>query len=193
MFTKKGIRNLAMLMAALLISACYKHVEVKPTELAKLNHAYSVQTGTTSRTTSTTINGRTTYSTSHDPVYSHSDIPMEKPDGRIVSIKGKPDAIRITARGQVRVFEKPFIVEPVDDGVILKSANWAATSYPYADITKSEVKYYDGFATVSWMVAATLVSLLVMFVVLAPDSDDSSYKKTLDPTPRFSPLPGWRF
>jgi hypothetical protein len=195
MFTKKGSRHLAIIMAALILSSCYNHVAVKPTELAKLNHAYSVQTGTRARTTTSTHNGRTTYHTSHDPVYAHSEIPMEKPDGRVVSLVGKPDAIRITARGgRQRLFEKPFIVEPIEEGVIIKSANWAATSYPYADITKAEVKYYDGVATGVVAAVITLTLCFGLFVIFSSGSDDdTSYKKSLAPSPTFSPLPGWRF
>jgi len=194
MFKKKSIRNLAVILAVSLLSSCYRHIEVKPTELAKLNHAYSVPTGTTLRTTSSMVNGRSTLHTSHETVFAHSDIPMEKPDGRVVSIQGKPDGIRITSGGRVMVFEKPFIVEPVEDGVVLKSANQAATPYRYSYIDKAEVKYYDGETTVWVMVACVGISLLGMFLYYGSKSDDEqSYKKSDVPYTPFTPMPGWRF
>jgi hypothetical protein len=157
-------------MTILFSSSCYHSFQIKSTELPKLNHAYSVQTGTTSQRNSSTINGRTTYHTTHTPILATSDIPLEQPDGRLVSMKGKPDALSITSGGRTAKFLAPFIVEPVEDGIILKSSNLAATRYVFGDITKAEVIMTDGVKPGTGLIAGLLIGTIVaMFTAFAMD------------------------
>lgn len=152
MFSKAAkITSFLCILQAL--AGCYTAEAVKPAELPKLNGGFVEPIARTGNAT----------------VIAVSVARVEREDGTILEVHGKPD-VYLTLRSGTRLdFDGPVLAEADDDSLTLRSENRAKTRVSFKDIEKAEVSQYDG--TKTWLAymggSLALTGILVAVLVSA--------------------------
>ena len=149
-------RRLARCTALLLLaqaSGCYNWVDIKPTEITKLNGSYAVATGAVSTPTGTV--------TTVERTVAH----VERPDGTLVEIKGEYDARVATGEGEPLEFAHPVNSAIKDDILFLRGGNRGATKIPLDEVTSVQVSQYDAGGSAVIIVLVSVVGGLALGAV----------------------------
>lgn len=126
------LKALVFVLAAVVVSGCYTHTSIKPTELPKLNGASVVGLGRQGNTN----------------VYAVSVAHVEAPDGRLEEITGEFDAV-ITERQRGRVdFDHPVQSQIEGNALSVRGGNRAETEFNLNDVTEAEVVQLNGWTAV---------------------------------------------
>jgi hypothetical protein len=139
-------------------TGCYKWVEIKPTEVVKLNGSYRRDLGSVS-TPSGTV-------TTTEVTVAH----VERPDGTLVELKGDFDA-DITEGGSTSRFEHPVNSRIQGPFLVVASGNRAATPYIVKDIRKVEIKQYDSTTSNIVLVVGGLAGGLLLAGMLVSSAE----------------------
>ena len=93
---------------------------------------------------------------------------LERPDGTLVEIKGKPD-VRVTSEGEVLTFKHPIVATLQGEVLTIQSSNRAATKFNLSSIQKVEVSEPNLVANVliSMFGGLALGALLSVIIVFA--------------------------
>ena len=114
---KAGIAGCPMLVAVVGTAGCLRWVEIKPTELPKLNGSYARTTGAVPTPTGPTM------------IVERTVAHIERPDGTLVEISGRFHADVSTSAGSLR-FEHPVNSELQNDVLVIQGGNRAQTPIP---------------------------------------------------------------
>lgn len=133
-------KALTFLLSAAVISGCYSHTSIKPTELPKLNGA-----------------GADLHSAGSSDVYVVSRGHVEAPDGRIVEIDGKFDAVVTTTNGAESDFEYPVIASANEAALTVAGSNRAPTDFQLGQIRDVSIEQWS-----KWNIAWVLPTILVV-------------------------------
>ncbi len=129
---------------------CYSAEQIKPAELPKLNGGFSEPIARTGNTT----------------VVAVSVARVERPDGTLTEVRGRPDVELTLRSGETLTFGAPVLSEAEDDALVLRSENRAKTRVLFSNIEKAEVTQYDGTKTVLLMTGFALAIPLITLGVL---------------------------
>lgn len=132
---------------------CYKYVDIKPTELVKLNGSYSRAVGSTQ-----TPAGSVT-------IVESTVAHVERPDGRLVELKGDFDAV-VRTRSDHFKFVHPVNARLDGKFLVVASGNHAATPLVLSEVERVGISQYDGVMTVLVAVGAGLLGGFLLISVL---------------------------
>lgn len=111
-------------LLAMSATGCAVWADIKPTEVPKIG-AVSVAPAVSQTT------GRS-------DVIAISMARVERTDGRMLEVSGKPD-VRVTCRGEERHYEYPITSTIEGETLHIASSNYAKTSCALADVSKAQV------------------------------------------------------
>ena len=136
------------------MSGCYSWERIKPSQLPKLNGAYSRVTGTTYTPSGSIANVEQTVA--------H----VERPDGTLMEIKGNFDA-RVSVRSEEFLFEHPVNATTEDKVLVVTGGNRPATSFELSTVRRVEVSQFDLAATsvLSAMLGLVVGGALIAIVI----------------------------
>lgn len=146
-----------MVLAVLAVGAagCTSWVEIKTTELPKLNGG-AVAAGTV-------VSG-----TQRGEVVAVSVAEVEKPDGTLEQIKGEFDVRLTRQQGSPEVFESPVRSTVEGESLTIQSGNRARTSFSLAEIRKTEVSQPNATGNILiFAVGFPLAGVLVGLIAVA--------------------------
>jgi hypothetical protein len=123
-----------LVVASLVLSGCYKNVEIRKDQLPKLNGSYQRVTGAVSTGSGTVYTGEVTVA--------H----VAAPDGRNVEIKGEFDAVIHSDVGE-STFEHPVTSTLEGSALRVTGANRPTTRFDIERVSAVEVTQYDGTAS----------------------------------------------
>ena len=138
------------LIAAPILLGCHTWVAIKPSELPRLN-------GSTEQVVSRSANSR---------VVAITTTPVERPDGRLVEIRGNYD-VRIESGGRSQEVGSPVLAELEGDHLIVRGSNMPRSRIPLSNIDNLEVSQFQRARTVLLttgiaMVGAAIVTAVVL-------------------------------
>jgi hypothetical protein len=140
------VRLLCLILAvSLTTSGCYSWVDVKPTELPKLNGGGNVASG---------------FMGEVEEVHK-----VEQSDGRMAEIRGSYDVRLTGTNGSELDFSHPVVATVAGDALTLRSENRAATNIPLADIQTAEVS--QSHPQTAWMVVSSVACALCIASLIA--------------------------
>lgn len=162
--TRRACAVLVTLFFSVHLSACYKKVAVKPTELPKVNQSYT-------KTAGTAYTGQGTVTVTESSV-----IKLERTDGRLYELKGDADVL-VRPKGGEQLFFKHPIGAKVKDGTLkIKSKNYAEKSFKIDNLQSTKVRDYDQMGTM-WLLGGIggAVGLVGSLIILSATPSPSSY------------------
>jgi hypothetical protein len=128
---KKTLLCIGMVSVLLGITGCYKFVEIKRSEVVKLNNSYTIHTGTQ------------VYGNTRVQNYIQTAKDIERIDGRMLQVKGQATVVIVTTRDKRYVFKPPIRAKFQGDTLIIAGANRANTKFVSEIIKKVLVKQVD--------------------------------------------------
>lgn len=141
---KAFARRLSLVAFSAQSLGCYQWVEVRPTELVKLN-------------------GSQDESGVWRP--SGSIARLQRTDGSLFEVGRNADVRLETSQGTYD-FTAPVVARVVEDDLWIRAGNSGRTTLPLSDVKRTEVARFDGDATglavVGGVLGLTLLSLLVV-------------------------------
>jgi hypothetical protein len=137
------------LILVLALTGCYSHIGVRPTELPKLNGAFTA--------TSRSGNTQVTASTVRD---------VEADDGRAVRIGGDFDLIVTLKGGRRVVFDSPVIAELDGSALVLRGGNQAETRVELGDVQRTEVTQPNRTMFLLGAIAGGIGGALLLILIL---------------------------
>ena len=123
----RGAATAIVAIAVVGTAGCLRWVEIKPTELPKLNGAYAQNVGgvPTPAGTQMVVEGTVAH--------------VEQPDGTLVDISGRFHADVTTARAGSLRFKYPVSSMLRNDVLVIEGGNRAQTAIPLGDVTSVQV------------------------------------------------------
>ena len=126
-------------------SGCYSWVDVKPTELPKLNNAGGVSSG---------------FMGEVQEVHK-----VEQPDGKIAEIRGRYD-VRLTGNNGTELdFDHPVVATLAGNDLTLQAENRAPTRLPLTDIRSAEVS--QSHPETGWLVVMSVAGAICIGSLIA--------------------------
>jgi hypothetical protein len=142
--------------AALALGGCYTTVQVKPTELPKLGRSpATIEVGSSVGHTG---------SQAYVSVSSRDIRYLEAPDGRVNVVRGNPDLIIETPRGQF-TFKHPVLADLEGPNLRLRGANRGTSLFPVADVRSARVTSHDPGRTAAAIIGVNAGVLLAIVLV----------------------------
>lgn len=144
--------NVCLLVCALFSNACYNWVEVKPTELPKLNDMTVVSNAWTGEVTESRV--------------------VERSDGVLTPIKAKFDLRVQTTNGENLKFADPVRTTASENELSFQGGNRAPASVPLTEIRSTRVSQYSVAKSVLLTLAISIpLAVLAGVVAVAAASD----------------------
>ena len=143
---------ITMLIVPTLFTGCYSSEQINPTELPKLNDA-SIELVSYER------DGNRTKS-----VWRYSLIPVEKPDGTVLTVQGSFDAV-VTTSGSAVEFKYPVEARVMGDELAVQGSNRPSMSFALPDVQKVEVRQFSTTRTYVFVIASLLGGALAATAV----------------------------
>jgi len=150
----RGAANAFVAIAIVGTAGCLRWVEIKPTELPKLNGSYARNVEAVPTPTGTQM------------VVERTVAHVERPDGTLVEISGRFHADVTTSVGSLR-FEHPVNSQLQNDVLVVQGGNRAQTPIPLGDITAVQVSRPSPGRTILAVVLGVGGGLLLLALAAA--------------------------
>lgn len=151
---KRVLPALSRFALLTLSAGCTVWADIKPSELPKIS--------------TITVAPAVSQTTGRSEVLAMSIARVERTDGRVLEVLGRPDA-RVSCRGQERVYEHPVVSTLEGQTMTISSANYAKTTCELSDL--SSVQVVD--------VAASNTRSRILYLTLPPVVMLATYGVTL--------------
>lgn len=147
-------KTVAAVLTTFSFSACYKHIDVKPEQLPRLNGGAATVLGQSHNTTIVGVTvGR-----------------IEGPDGRLHEIHGGYNLL--VSDGKVeRRFDHPVESEVSDSVLRVRGANRGETRYQLAEVDYARVEVGDPLATTLLITGVTAAVLAVTLIIIFSNTE----------------------
>ena len=142
-------RALFALVFAMHSTGCYEWIDIRPSELPKLQPPPESSAEAHARNAT-----------------------LERPDGSLLEI-GRNADVRVTARGFEREFESPVHAEQVGDDLSIRAGNSGKMTVPIRDLRRVEVAKLDVSSTVVAIVAPIVFASLATGIIVYVANSDS--------------------